>query len=278
LKWQVTQPEIVQDLASAIENRKEIYAFLARTYASEATIDYLRVLSEKSALFFASAQDPDLAGTDLAEGFKEIAGFASSLKGADLEKVRLDLAVEYAGLFLGVWGKPAHPSESYYLTEGQLIMQQPRDDMLKLYRAMGVEKAGEFKEPEDHIALELQFMAHLCDKTNAALKDGNFKDAKKYLGVQRNFLDEHLGKWVPKLAFDILKSARHEFYRAIAKITKAYVDVDKELVANLDENLTIPSGSDLPSTKLHTQATSRKPARPSCEDRVGSATCNVTVW
>ena len=208
----------------------------------------------------------------------EIAGFASSLKGADLEKVRLDLAVEYAGLFLGLWGKPAHASESYYLTEGQLIMQQPRDDMLKLYRAMGVEKAGEFKEPEDHIALELQFMAHLCHKTNAALKDGNFKDAKKYLGVQRNFLDEHLGKWVPRLAFDILKSARHEFYRAIAKITKAYVDVDKELVANLDENLTIPSGSDLPSTKLHTQATSQKPARPSREDRVGSATSNVTVW
>jgi anaerobic sulfite reductase subunit A len=201
-------------------------------------------LSEKSALFFASAQDPDLIETDLADGFKQIADFASSLKEPDLEKVRLDLAVEYAGLFLGVWGKPGHPSESYYLTKGQLIMQQPRDDVLKLYKAMGVDKAGQFKEPEDHIALELQFMAHLCDKTNAALKDGNFKDARKYLDVQRNFLDEHLGKWVPKLASDILTSARHEFYRAIAKITKAYVDADKELVAHLDENLPIPSRSD----------------------------------
>ena len=201
-------------------------------------------MSEKSALFFASAQDPDLTGTDLADGFKHIASFASSLKGAEFEKVRLDLAVEYAGLFLGVRGKPAHPSESYYLTEGQLIMQQPRDDVLKLYRAMGVDRAGEFKEPEDHIALELQFMAHLCDKTNAALKDSNFKDAKKYLNAQRNFLDEHLGKWVPKLTSDMLKSARHEFYRAIAKITKAYVDADKELIADLVANLPIPSDSD----------------------------------
>jgi anaerobic sulfite reductase subunit A len=201
-------------------------------------------LSEKSALFFASAQDPNLTGTDLADGFKQIASFASSLKGADLEKVRLDLAVEYAGLFLGVWGKPAHPSESYYLTEGQLIMQQPRDDVLKFYRAMGVDRAGGFKEPEDHIALELQFMAHLCDKTNTALKDSNFKDAKTYLDAQRNFLDEHLGKWVPKLTSDILKSARHELYRAIAKITMAYVDADKELIADLDANLPIPSDSD----------------------------------
>jgi anaerobic sulfite reductase subunit A len=178
----------------------------------------------------------------LAEGFKELAGFASTLKGADLEKVRLGLAVEYAGLFLGVRGKPAHPSESYYLTKGQLIMQQPRDDMFQLYRAMGVEKTGEFKEPEDHIALELQFMAHLCDKTNAALKEGNFTAARKYLDAQRDFLDEHLSKWVPKLASDVLKSARHEFYRAIAKTTKAYVDMDKELAAELGENLATLSG------------------------------------
>jgi anaerobic sulfite reductase subunit A len=123
-------------------------------------------------------------------------------------------------------------------------MQQPRDDVLNLYRAMGVEKAGDFKEPEDHIALELQFMAYLCDKTNAALRNGNFRDARKYLDVQRNFLYEHLGKWVPKLASDILESSRHEFYRAVAKITKAYVDVDKELVADLNENLPIPSGSE----------------------------------
>jgi anaerobic sulfite reductase subunit A len=206
-------------------------------------VDYLRDLSEKNALFFAAAQNSDLTGSGLAEGFRQIAGFASSLKGVDLGKVRLELAVEYAGLFLGVWGKPAHPSESYYLTDRQLIMQGPRDDVLKLYRAMGVDKAGVFKEPEDHIALELQFMAHLCDKTNAALQDSKFEDARKYLDVQRNFLDEHLGRWIPKLASDILKSSRHEFYRAIATITKAYVDVDKEQVANLDANLPIPSDS-----------------------------------
>jgi anaerobic sulfite reductase subunit A len=173
----------------------------------------------------------------------QIAGFASSLKGADLEKVRLDLAVEYARLFLGVGDKPVHPSESYYLTGRQLIMQQPRDEMLNLYSTMGVERADEFREPEDHIALELQFMAHLCDKTKTALRDGNFTDAKKYLDVQRIFLDEHLSKWVPKLTADILKSTNNEFYRAVAKITKAYVEADKELVTDLEESLAVPSDS-----------------------------------
>lgn len=89
-----------------------IYGFLAKTYATEATVDYLRELSEKKDLFLASAQDPEIHGTELADGFKQIADYASSLKADELEKARLELAVEYAGLFLGVWRVPAHPSES----------------------------------------------------------------------------------------------------------------------------------------------------------------------
>jgi len=185
----------------------------------------------------------------LAEGFNQIAEFASSLNIDDLEKARLELAVEYAGLFLGVWRVPAHPSESAYFSDGQLIMQEPRDEVLKLYRSMGVDKAGQFKEPEDHIALELQFMTHLCEKTNTALKDGNILEAMKCLEVQRNFLDEHLGKWVPRLSADILKSARGEFYKSIAKITEGYVEMDKNLVLELIESLAPASESQSHSEK-----------------------------
>lgn len=122
-------------------------------------------------------------------------------------------------------------------------MQEPRDEVLKLYRSMGVDRSGQFKEPEDHIALELQFMTHLCEKTNAALKDGDFREAKRCLEVQRDFLNEHLGKWVPKLSADILKSARREFYKAVAKITEGYVEMDRKLIVELIDNLTQISNS-----------------------------------
>jgi putative dimethyl sulfoxide reductase chaperone len=160
----ILQSEILQELVSANENRKTIYSFLARTYATEATVEYLRELAEKKDMFLASAQDPEVSGTELGDGFKQIADFASHLDLNDLEKSRLELAVEYAGLFLGVWRVPAHPSESAYYTQGKLIMQEPRDQVLKLYRSVGVDKANQFKEPEDHIALELEFMTRLCEK------------------------------------------------------------------------------------------------------------------
>ena len=68
-------------------------------------------------------------------------------------------------------------------------------------------------------------------------------EARKCLEVQRDFLNEHLGKWVPKLSADILKSARREFYKAIAKITEGYVEMDKKLVEELLDSLAADSDS-----------------------------------
>jgi anaerobic sulfite reductase subunit A len=128
------------------------------------------------------------------------------------------------------------------MTDGQLLMQQARDDVLKVYRSMGVDKASNFPEPEDHIALELHFMTHMCEKTNTALNDGNLADARRFLVVQKEFLGGHLGRWVPRLTADILKSASGDFYKAVAKITKGYMEMDKQIVAELIDNLLLPSG------------------------------------
>jgi len=126
-------------------------------------------------------------------------------------------------------------------------MQKPRDDVLKIYRNMGVDKAGTFAEPEDHIAMELQFMNHMCEKTNTTLKDSNLAAAKTCLEVQRDFLNDHLGKWAPKLVADILKSAGGGFYKAVAKITRGYVEMDKKVIAELMDNLVLPSSSEVKS-------------------------------
>ena len=86
-------------------------------------------------------------------------------------------------------------------------------------------------------------MAHLSSKTSEALKNHKNAEVKKYLEVQRDFLNEHLAKWVPKLAADILKGAKREFYKAIAKITEGYVKIDVEAVSEMIDNLPAPSGS-----------------------------------
>ena len=231
------QPENLEELISANDNRKTIYRFLARIYARELTDDSLKELAKQRDLFLSLAQVPEIRGTEIAEGFMTVAEFVSKLNEQDLSRVLLELAAEYAGLFLGVRKVPPHPSESAYENPEHLIMQKPRDDVLEIYRNMGLEKTRDFPEPEDHVAIELQFMGHLCEKTNAALNEGSLQDAKKCLEVQRDFLDEHLGNWVPQLVTDILKSVKVDFYKGVAKITRGYIETDKKVVEELMDAL-----------------------------------------
>jgi TorA maturation chaperone TorD len=229
------QSQRTQELISTCNDRKALYEFLAAVYANEVTVDFLRQLRAKTGLLLDTADDPEIHGTEMAHGFKEISTYVSSLKERDLGSVRLDLAVEFARLFLGVGRMPFHPSESSYVTREHLVMQKPRDEVLKLYKAMGVTKVSGFAEPEDHVALELRFMAHLCEKVGAALLENDLPKAKRYFEIQRDFLNEHLGKWVPELAADVMRMAKNEFYKSVAKITKGYLEEDKKAVSEMIE-------------------------------------------
>jgi TorA maturation chaperone TorD len=225
------------ELSEANDNRKNLYSFLARVYAKEVDVEFLRGLKEKREFFLASAHDSEVQEAEFADGFRELAEYAGTLRDDELEKARLELAVEYAGVFLGAWKGVAHPSESAYKTEGHLIMQKPRDEVLAKFRSMGLQKSEDFPEPEDHVALELQFMAHMSEKTGNALRDGKYADARKYLEIQKDFLKTHLGWWVPKLTRDIVKVARQNFYKAIAKITDGYIRIDKSILDELLDGL-----------------------------------------
>jgi TorA maturation chaperone TorD len=229
--------ENLQEQISVSETRQAVYSFLSRMYARELTKDDLRELAAKKDFWLNLANTPEAQGTEMSEGAKELAGFESSLNVAGLDQVELELKVEYAGLFLGVFHGPAHPSESAYENPGHLVMQRPRDEVLEIYRSMGAEKVDKFMEPEDHVAVELQFMSFLSEKTGNALREGKQSEAEKYLEVQRRFLDEHLVKWVPKLVADIMKGSEHAFYRSVAKITRGYVEIDKQIISEIMDNL-----------------------------------------
>jgi TorA maturation chaperone TorD len=150
-----------------------------------------------------------------------------------LEGVRLELAVEYAGLFLGVWGRPAHPSESAYASGGRLTMQVQRDEVLAMYRAAGVDKAKAFTEPEDHVALELHFMSYMAGEAAKAAASGDVKETLKRLEAQQDFLNKHLGQWIGMLANDVVKQGKVAFYKGVSLIAEGFVEEDSKALADL---------------------------------------------
>ncbi len=222
-----------QYLTAAMNNRSVIYNFLSRMYEKEITSELLKeMFNEKSPILKIEGLQ-EIPDDELKDGLEKLSNYLRGLKERDLEEARLELAVEYANLFLGIKGKPPHPSESAYRSEDHLIMQEPMDEVLHAYWDAGVNKEKKFTEPADHIAVELQFMAYLCRKTAEALGRNEKDNALKYLKMQRDFLRNHLSLWVSSFVKDILETAEVDFYKGIAIITKRFIELDNSMINDM---------------------------------------------
>lgn len=237
LAWQLgsarilgTEKEVVDKSVEANRNRATVYAFLSKVYEREVTVDFLKKLTGSDFI-------SQITGVPDEEGFRLLSTYLKGLVGRDLERVKLELAVEYAALFLGMRGGIYHPSESAYGTSTHFIMQKPRDDVMMAYLKAGLTKATDFPEPEDHIAMELLFMSRLCEKTADTLQGAQKAEARKLLETQRDFINNHILIWVPKFTQDVVKAAKLDFYKAVAKITNAFILADKEAIVELIQEL-----------------------------------------
>ena len=205
---------VSDELLKIVQKRQVIYAFLKSVYEKELPKALLVEMPQKMKPLLSVADL--LPNAETKQLVKELVQFTEKIPSEDLDKLVVRLAADYAGLFLCINKVPDHPSESAY-REG-MMMQHSRDEVLKMYWSFKVDKKEDFPEPEDHIAVELSFMIYLCGKAVEALNNKDGKEAEKYLQGQRDFLEEHLAKWIPKFVKDILNTGKTPFYKGIAAV------------------------------------------------------------
>ncbi len=215
--------EKIAEYSMIMENRENLYRFLGRLYQLE--VDQTLLEQMKSMCF------PDECGEDeLAQGYRMLSTYCQNLPSDPLT----DLAVDYARVFLGAGiagSDAAYPYESVYTSPKRLIMQEARDQVAAAYRAKGLTKLETLDLPEDHIALELEFMAYLCRETQQALAVSDWQAVAAYLQEQADFLGAHLLNWVPAFCADIGKYAETGLYQGIVNITNGYLRLER---ANLE--------------------------------------------
>jgi anaerobic sulfite reductase subunit A len=211
-----------------IQNRSQTYKFLSQIYRIEVSEDFLKSMQSKEFL-----EQLEILGkqfrevsSELAQGFDLLQAFLQATKSRPPSKVLEDLAADYSRLFLLRGG--VHPYESVYLGKEKLLMGDPWLEVKRTYASAGF-ALRDAKEPEDHLAFELEFMYHLCQKTEKALAKG--EGAEGLLDIQRRFLNDHLSKWAPTLCDGIVEKAATNFYRAAALITKGFLDFDSYAIS-----------------------------------------------
>ncbi|MEM2370624.1 MAG: molecular chaperone TorD family protein, partial [Candidatus Bathyarchaeia archaeon] len=221
-------------LIDFMKSRWRAYNFLSEVYRKEITESFLRGVLNESIFTEYSRGLQEFVESEywnISAIFDDLIKCTRELID-DVERSILKLAEDYAYLFLGLGGLP-HPSESSYLSENSLMMQEPRDEVLGIYRNIGVRKCEDYREPEDHIAVELQFMAYLCRKSIEAFAKGEESEGRRYLEAQKDFLHNHLTIWVPKLAKNISERAKTRFYRIVGCITEAFISAEKSVLDKL---------------------------------------------
>ena len=221
---EVMSVELVENLVDFCENRARVYALLSRCYEKELDAAFAAELAEAARV---ESDDPALA-----EGF---AALQADLAGCDDGQLEL-LAVVFDRVFFGMGPRSAQkafPYESVYTSEGGLMMQEAYAEVLHVYRNAGFAKNPGFKEPEDHLAVELAFMALLCGRAVEALRAGDEAGAERRLRAQREFLCDHLLNWIDRFTADVRKAAEDGFYFDLATFTEDFLTADAAELAEV---------------------------------------------
>ncbi len=141
-----------------------------------------------------------------------------------LADVVRELEEDCQNLLVGMREILAPPWESVYLTHERLLFQAPTIQVRQWYRRFGLEIENIGREPEDHMGLELIFVAHLASLATEALSQGDQTRYLELVQAQRDFLQEHLLKRAQLWCKDMIEHARTDFYRGAALMVRGALD------------------------------------------------------
>jgi len=127
---------------------------------------------------------------------------------------------------------PCLPYESAYV-DSAAAPGWTAVEVERKYAAAGLSLAPSLHEVPDHAAVELEFMAFLCDQESSAWKAQRLKEGIKALKQQATFLEQHLGRWFPAFARRVAAKDNGEIYAPLARTAEAFISHDRGLVEAL---------------------------------------------
>lgn len=136
---------------------------------------------------------------------------------AQSEQALDGLAADYAALYL-THALGISPYESVWRDEEGLTCQAPLFAVRAHFAEAGLQRAPGETRHEDHLVLELLFLAHVLQRP-----------APNWPHLAR-FIDQHLGLWLPDFAKQARARASHPFYAHLAIVTAGWVSAFRRLL------------------------------------------------
>jgi len=130
---------------------------------------------------------------------------------ASASAVQRDLESAFTQLFDGVAGpNTVSLYESSYIGGSGRLFQESVDDMNRLLRQLNLSSDTAFREPPDHLSVELAVLGRL-------MRRGSSQEA------QAGLLDQHLLAWIPSFARRCRLADPTGFYAGAASVLSAFL-------------------------------------------------------
>ncbi len=193
---------IAEPLPDEELHRARIYGLLARLLAAPPDAALLAGLA-------------GLAGDDseLGRAFAALARAAAAITQAAV-------AEEYHDLFIGLTRGELLPYGSYYLTG--FLNEKPLALLRGALAHLGIARASQVKEPEDHIAALCEIMAGLIDGAYGTPQP---------LAAQRMFFTAHIAIWADRFFKDLAGAKAAVFYAAVGQLGRRFVAIESAAFA-----------------------------------------------
>lgn len=160
------------------------------------------------------------AQPDVQRGLSRLQTWTQQQNGSLSPAALDDLRADYTRLLLGTSVVLAPPWESVYFSDERLIFQEQTVQVRAWYRRFGLEAPHHAQEPDDHIGLELLFVAQLARQALVALEEQDQAAFEELLAAQRSFLTEHLFQWAAQWCDLVETQANTLFFQGLAPLTK----------------------------------------------------------
>lgn len=155
----------------------------------------------------------DLAAWPLADE-RSRAGVALLLRSAEQGETVAQVVADHRRLLRGPERLPVSPYESVHRSVERLVFEPETMQVRAFYRRFGLQAERLNKEPDDHVALESAFLAHLAVRALDVIDAGG--DPTHFVDGLRRFVAEHAGVWLPDYFDQVAEHAATDFLRGLA--------------------------------------------------------------
>ncbi|MGL4828620.1 MAG: molecular chaperone TorD [Vibrio sp.] len=219
---------MIQELKILNEKRAEVYWWLSSLFIKELTEqDLAHYHSAEIRTFLTGLAAEESLTTDV----KSLIEALNRLQ--DRTDAQLELAADFCDLFLKSDRDSALPYASIYTDKG-LLNGKPAQKMRELLATYGVKVDQNLNEPADHLAIQLDFLAHLAISANQNEQAADLDNASK---AQAEFIEQHLLNWLPTFVERCTQFDDFGLYAAVARLTLAFVRQDKDYLEELNTNI-----------------------------------------